>query len=519
MAENRIYRIIEVIAGLFFAGVLVACVICDNRYYYMYQNHAILPNLLFLLIAVALYIRIFFKVRTSKEPASPLQPPVKLNVGKTRKNLFYLSLALFLLQLLITYNIFFKTGWDCKELVHAAQDFTAEGKLIGDAHYFSLYPNNVFLVGIFSGILEITNMFGIASDYFVLVGVGAFLVALSGYFMGDLIRALTNNAYLVYSFFFIFAFLTGLSPWVSVPYSDTYSIIFPITIMWTYVNRKDRSLFMSWFFIVFLSLIGYFIKPTVLLTLMAIVFITLVHFFCTNVRKPWGVMFKKILAFLVGSILGTLMAISLFDYAKHALGFTPDKNQQVTPYHYFMMGMNVESGGGYNQWDVNYSFSAPTVEARNEQDYDEAMRRIREMGPNRFMTFMVQKALTNFNDGSFAWGNEGEFYWYIQERNNIFAPILRAWYYEDGAAYKWFIAITQGVWFITLTGLVWMLFSVCHATDYRYTAVRLSVFFIACFLMIFEARARYLFLYSPLIFAAEALGINIFITRTRLSKR
>lgn len=511
--ENIIYRVIEGIIGLFFLGVIGILLFADHRFYYMYKNQNIVPNLLFLILALCFNLRIVLQVRLLRPSELRNYKQKKMNVWKTRMVLFRLSIGLFLLQLLISWNIFFKTGWDCAELVSAAQRLAFEGIPIGDLHYFSMYPNNVFLVGLFAGILKITNIAGSVSDYYVLVAIGAFLVTLAGLFMADLIRILTNNPYIVYGTWVLFAILTGLSPWISVPYSDTYSIIFPILVVWLFVTRNDRNNGLSWFLITFFALIGYFIKPTVILCYMVVVFVAFVHFVGTVVVRERDIARSRVISFTIGLLLAVALAFGANAGVKHLVGSTPDENQSFTAFHYLMMGMNIESGGGYNQWDANFSASAPDVSTRNKQDFDEAMRRIDEMGLSRFVSFMAQKTLTNFNDGSFAWGHEGEFYWYIQERDNVIAPVLRDYYYEGGKYFDFFQMLTQGLWFIMLIGLTFSIISILYATDYRYVAVRLSVFAIAIFLLVFEARARYLYLYSPLIYAASALGTSVHVNR------
>lgn len=512
--ENIIYRLIEGFVGIFFVAVIAVLLIADHRFYYMYKNQNIIPNLLFFVLFICFSLRTVLYVK--------VMPPLELrnyrtgktmNVWKTRNILFRLTAILFVIQLFVTWNIFFKTGWDCEELVGAAQRLAFEKTPIGDLHYFSIYPNNVFLVGLFAGILKVTNVTGMISDYYVLVVIGSFLVSLAGFFMADLIRILTNHPILVYGSFAVFAFLTGLSPWISVPYSDTYSIIFPVLIVWLFVTRNDRKNGLSWFLITFFSLVGYFIKPTVLLTFMVVVFVAFIHFVGAVVVRERDLALKRTISFALGLGLGFALAIGSNQLIKSAVGFTPDENKSFTPFHYLMMGMNIESGGGYNQWDANFSASAPDVSTRNKQDFDEAMRRIDEMGAKRFISFMGQKILTNFNDGSFAWGFEGEFYWYIQERDNFLAPILRSYYYEDGSHYQLFQIVTQGVWFIVLVCLTFSIISIFYSTDYRYVTVRLCVLAISVFLLIFEARARYLYLYSPLIYISAALGVDVHFNR------
>jgi len=87
---------------------------------------------------------------------------------------------------------------------------------------------------------------------------------------------------------------------------------------------------------------------------------------------------------------------------------------------------------------VNYSAAASSVAERNKNALQEIGRRISDMGIMGLTSHTARKLLTNFNDGTFAWGREGEFYWNIQEKHNGLAQELRDYYYDSGSNYPVF---------------------------------------------------------------------------------
>ena len=74
----------------------------------------------------------------------------------------------------------------------------------------------------------------------------------TGVLLAKIISKLFHNRVLTMVGYSIYFFLIGLSPWVSIPYSDSIALVFPILIMYIYVNREKFKCF-SWFAIPFLS--------------------------------------------------------------------------------------------------------------------------------------------------------------------------------------------------------------------------------------------------------------------------
>lgn len=509
MEGSRFFRLIEWIFGLVMLSVIMVDVVLDNRFYYVCKNNCVVPNIVFLLIFLLVSLAIVLIVRQYRKAASDKPSKAPKFYVKTMNVIRCLSVVLLVVQITYAYNIYFETGWDCRFLVKMAQDIAFNGAKIGDAHYFSLYPNNAFLVGIFAGILKLVKFIGINNaPYFPLIIVGCALVNISGLLFADCIRILTGKKSFIIVFWIIFVLLTGLSPWISIPYSDTYSIIFPTLAVWLYLTKNENNHTTRWFYITLVCTVGYFIKPTVLLTFMVLLVFDVLYGIFSFKRAFAKRRIKDAALSLLLIIAGFAVSFAIRYGVEKLTGFAPDETRQVTPIHYFMMGLNSESGGGYNQEDVNLSFSYATVEERNREDFKLAMQRIKEMLPFRLITFEAQKALTNFNDGTFAWGNEGDFYWTYYDRNGKLAPLIRNYIYHIGEKHDIYVAITQGIWMFVLFSCALVIIKGRRHKDYRETAIMGVMLAIMLFLMVFEARARYLYLYSPVIYMVAAVGIN-----------
>ncbi len=518
MKEEKFYRAIEYICVFVIAGILLVLLLIDNRFHYVYQSFCKIPNLVFAALLAALLGGYFFLQRkgiligkTKEKKKSVSAPVAKLRLQLERRNLIILSVFLLGIQMLVAWQIYFKTGWDCGKLVQMAQEVAYRYQDIGNDPYFSMYPNNVLLVAIFAAVLRFTKVLGFNADYFPLVMIGCLLVNMAGFFMADCIRRLTRKSWIALAAWGMYMVLAGLSPWISIPYSDTYSILFPVLCIWLYMNRTGKNKYIVWGGIAFAGWIGGYIKPTVLLVVFGIMALELWHFICGFRKKERKKLLKSAAGVLGAILFAILLAASANEMARQKMGFTPIEDKNFTPLHYVMMGLNYDTGGTYDQWDVNYSAAAASVSERNRNALQQIGQRLSDMGAAGLAVHLTRKLLTNFNDGTFAWGKEGEFYWNIQEKNNGLSRELRNYYYESGSHYPVFQIASQAMWILVLCLIVCLVIPGKRKPDRTTTAVLLGILGIVCFVMLFEARARYLYLYTPVFILAAALGLERFL--------
>lgn len=498
---NRIslFKVIECVVSIVFLLLLLFLLVTDKRINYVYQNGSVLPNVFVVVVCVLLFLCAWLLNKNRNKTVKSI----------SIRTLLLMNLGLFCIQILVSWQIFFKTGWDCEEVTSMANYVAFQNGSIGDNYYFSMYPNNVLLVGIFSGIHKLTALLGIKSDYYSLIVVGCLLVNAAGFFMTDLVRRMTHNRVLIVGIWTVFAVLSGLSPWISIPYSDTYSILFPMFLIWLYRIKTERNKIWIWGIMGFVGVLGFYIKPTVILTLIGICGVEIVVFFTRPRRGEKSISVKTFLC-TISFLLGIFTMFLINNMVKNAMNCSIDENKKVTPIHYLMMGLNYSTCGTYDQGDVNYSMSADTVDTRNEQDWEQIKHRMSSMGIKGLVSHLGRKTLTVFNDGSFAWGKEGEFYWNLQERSNFLAECLRTYFYEEGSCYWLFQTINQSIWIVVIlmNALNILQPKECIEDENIYTrsAIAISLMAIIVFEILFEARARYLYLYSPLFFAWAILG-------------
>lgn len=420
--------------------------------------------------------------------------------------IIFSSIVLFIIQNFITYYIYFYPGWDAGAIRSTVFDIINNNGVIGEGnqfYWYSLNPNNLNLTGILLLIEEASIKLGLKSYYPWLI-VNIFFVNLAGIFTYLSARNITKDKVIAYVSWLFFSFLISLSPWVSIPYSDTYAILFPILSFYLYVTRaNNQSNNLRWFLIGFFSFLGYTIKPTSIIILIVIFINESIQFQhnknCHSLERKCGNISILLLSIIPIMIINNYLVIKT--------GSDLDANRKLSPLHYLMMGLNSETLGVYSGEDVSFSASFYPLEERNKANINKIQERLENFGFFGYIDFLSKKALVNFSDGSFAWGAEGNFFEEIPYRNNKVSTFLSDLFYPGGWFYQIYLTIAQLFWFTTFLLLLGAFLSYTDE-DYKVTVVVLSILGIIGFVMAFEARARYLINHLPFFTIGAGIGIS-----------
>ena len=134
--------------------------------------------------------------------------------------LLFLSILLLIFQAYCVWNYYFMTGWDASVIMKAAEA-VAHGKNLEDfQYYFSTYPNNLLIVWLYGILIRFFDL--VRVDY--RIGILFFQCVLSwgtGLFLFDTARQITNSRFAAWLSWILYLILVGVSPWVSIPYSDS----------------------------------------------------------------------------------------------------------------------------------------------------------------------------------------------------------------------------------------------------------------------------------------------------------
>ncbi|MBR5279739.1 MAG: hypothetical protein IKU26_02050 [Clostridia bacterium] len=423
--------------------------------------------------------------------------------------------GLFLLQLIIFYNIYFETGWDSGYIVSIARRIAA-GEEGFTAWYFGRYPNNFLLVWFYSVVFRGMSWLGLGAwDGFAVVAFQCMLSCLCGYLLYQVVRELTNVQVALFAWF-VYAVHIGLSPWLMILYSDGLVLCFPVVLVRLYqLAQNGKFVWVKWAGIGCLSYLGYKTKPQIAIVFIAIVLVELVRF-CFNIHK------KEVVSFIQKGIAcgvsGLLVMLLFTQLILPSLPFIYSEKSEFGMEHYFMMGLNPDTQGGYSDADVDFSNSYYTVERRKEANKRMIRARLEMLGVEGVSRQYARKVLINYGDGAYAWSGEGTFYnTMFEDRNETLSPFLKDIYYRNGQYHTLFLHLQQWIWLILLVGSVGSGLYFLKRKKFTPTlVVPLTLIGITIFLTLFEARARYLFAFGPFFII---VGISGWVSIARIIKR
>ena len=486
-----------VIAGACLVGIIVITLtVCgeyperlmDNRYLMLFV-------LLLFLSGGILYTFIHRKKAAEKVLKHPVLFPALLYA------------VLFILQLVWVNSVYFYSGWEVVLMRNRVEWIVNGGTMQGmsiDVGY-SIYPNNLLIFYILCIIEKIGKLFSMERPYNLCIYVSCLSVNLSC-FLGNLImRKLTRSSvikccYTLFSTVFIL-----FSPWIIIPYTDTYGMFFAMLGMWGLLCLDHK--YMKWVVVAFASFVGYYVKPTSIFPLFTAYIVYGIKYLC-SVRERW----KEICALILSTVVFWCVWLLIPLWIQYTYSFELLPECKITPIHYLMMGINEKTSGAYSYEDFEFSCGFPDVESREQANKEEYIRRWNALIRDKKLgEFIKDKALVNFNDGTFAWNGEGSFYWEEPGHDNI----LWDWFLNtvvppgtwdnEGACYYLYRTVSQVFWLQMLTGILFVGFG---RKDHRTQKACMSVVLcgLMAFVMIFEARARYLFLYTPVFLIFSLCG-------------
>ena len=410
-----------------------------------------------------------------------------------------LGLVAHLFQYWLVRQYYFLPGWDCGSLYNIAVN--ASHGAVNDPFnvvYLSAYPNNLLLAALMTKVFslgwELEPLYALFHAVLCLI---SFFTGLLTFRLAEQVTGKRSIAFLVY---ILYLLLIGASPWVSVLYSDSVSLLFPVLLLSLYAAKPVRPAVkaLKWFALGFSAFLGYSFKPTASFPFLAVMVLELVS------SLSWSKA-KQFLLRLGVAALGLLVAYGLVTFIITDFGCDLYPDLRLGPVHFFSMGLNERTSGVYAEEDIEFAASFKTVEERNAAELLQAKERIKTMGFKGLLEHGKKKLLVCFNDGSFAWGVDGSFSALVFETADKAALSIRSFYYKDGAHYGLFLNFMQALW---LAVLFFNLFAAGGEPRKELTACLVTLFGLVLYLLLFEVRARYVYIFAPVFLVIASCGFS-----------
>lgn len=470
------------------------------------------PNYLLLLGIAVIWI---FIVRYVRFPVMPC-------MSNKMETLCLCSLSVLVLglQVIISYNIFFRTGWDVTAVWYgshwvAIRDIDGIQNM---SEYFSIYPNNLLLVYLFSCVLKLNLFLGspISNGGLLLALVQCGVMNFSGIVLFKCAKRFVGQ-HASWCVYFFYVILIDLSGWMVLPYSDGIGIIFPVTFLYLYLRSKEclnsTRKYLYIFLLFALCVVAYHIKPYTIIVLISIIIIETVY---SLIKIKQGIKFSwssnAIVVFV--AMAGFLCSFFLTSQLIHSIGFTIDDGREMGISHYLMMGLNENSWGGFSEEDFKFSDAIYGKELKRQSELEMAKSRLSEMGVTRYVNLVIHKFAKDYLDGTFGWGRTKNFYMEVYPSRGIISDILRSWYYGYGTLFIYNALIRQFLWVGVLTFVPLSILSNKSLNTIEKVLI-CSILGLAVYLQLFEAQARYVFVFVPLFLIAASMGNKNMITILR----
>lgn len=409
-------------------------------------------------------------------------------------------LLLLAVQLIIARCTWYKMGWDVATVYTSAEEL-ARGEALSDPAYFLGCPNNAPLTLLQTAPLWIAVKAGLSVPFVVLPCIDALLLNLTAYVCVLCARQMTQSRFARAYALVLSVGWIALSPYIMFPYSDTFSILFPVLALYIYLTCRRPVL--KWFLIALTCFFGASIKPTVLIALIALLLLGGCRFLARrDFRFPaW----KRFAAIAAALILGALPGRLWQNAATTYLAGSPSPERQLSETHYLMLGMNGETYGGHSPDDVAFSQSFPTLSERRSANLQVAWQRFCEKGLVGNVRFFAIKAYKAYADGSFA-AHSSFLDLEIPKRTDALSVFLRNLYHHRGIYSRYCQTLIQMIWLGVLTLCAYTVFM--RRKEPIVALLSLTLIGLTAYLLLFEVWPRYLFLYAPFFVLLSSMAFD-----------
>ena len=483
-------------------SIVLICIILPNRIQYACKNEYYMSNFLSLMIGIVVFLFFYYITYLFK---------------KNKKDIIMIVITIILIPILffLSRNYSFKTGWDPNKIINASQLIAQNEYKALEKTYFSMYPNNILITKLFSLAFKLAKYTKISNGYNYILLLNCFIYAWTGFFIYKIVNYLIDNSNISIMAWIIYVLLVGFSPWIIIPYSDSLAlgiVTLEAFLFFCATKWKDKKRIVFVVLLLITSVFGYYIKPQCIIIIIAIFIISVFYFFQRKIYCKKEI--KQYMLYSIGISITIIISIFLVKGIINNGGYVTNKEKKFGISHFLMMGWNEKGGGIWYLDDLLFSKSFNSYDERNKANIQEFKSRIKNMKFKGIIKQLTRKTLTNYNDGTFAYGKEGDFYLEDYNDGNIQLRKLFSNIYKENGKYYWiFKQIMQILW---ITVLFFNIFSL--SKNKKIQVLQLSIIGLTLFELLFEARARYLFAYTPIYIIIACVGFDNIIKLLKKTK-
>lgn len=496
MIDNRLTRglnrTFQIIFFLLFGIVFVNILILS---YKDMKTAVILCGVSFLLIAVFSCIFIY---RFSK------------NISAKQLNITFLIVfaLMILLQIFIAYQLRFNPETDLGSINSMAKSYGMTGdfgQIYSDSNmvkqgYLARYTNNngIFLLLAFYYRMIYLIFGNITIESAIVINVVAIDIAvLFTFLISKRIFRRQTSLLTVFLCFFFLPFYT-YTPFF---YTDSLSMPFTMIAVYTFIcavqSEKTINRYLEMFLCGAAILFGFELKGSLIIILAAAILFLLIR-----------VEFKRAIALILSLLMGFVIFFAGFNALVNACKFTNEEELNAERYpvtHWIMMGL--KNPGGFNQNDSNFTKNSGDYDQKVEATVKEIKHRIKDYGLKGLCGHFIVKGAWTWSDGKYYIENH-----VFHSKNSPIEPLdnlTHSFVLKTGNNYKYFYCYSNGFQLFIMFSILISLLSGCFKSKVNFvTFLKITLFGVFIFFMIWETRSRYLYNFTPVMLLIAACGVE-----------
>lgn len=440
-----------------------------------------------------------------------------LKISKFELKYSALFMNFFVVYIIISFYIALKIrvvpSWDFKGIFDNAVTLAGTGKLY-DRIPLERYPNNIFPVFIYALWYRLFYLIGKQPEVTDGIILNAIFIYISIWFTFKTCRIIFNEKYAFVCSGLMFLFLPMIG-YMPILYTDTMSM--PCVIISIYIEtllnkelikKKEKVIFLRIMEGIILA-IGFKIKATVAIILMAIILNTIIELF-----NEMGLKQKKNKAGTIIIILSFIFFVLCINKTIETSGLFDKKEcyDVQFPYtHWVKMGLN--GHGGWNSADVNDTMEIKGYEEKQQENIVVIKERIMDYRLTGLFELMKKKAMFTWGDGTYYVSNK-------LNRQPQFDNFLSNFFRLTGQNNEKFIlycntfhAILMILILISIGGSILL-----PCKEQLQNILQFSLYGLTLFLMIWETRSRYLLNWLPIFIILSGYGLRYLVGKNNIAK-
>lgn len=403
-------------------------------------------------------------------------------------------------------------AWDYGVLLRSALELSRDGVLT-DPIYFSRYPFQIYpllYMTLFMKLFHVRTIAAACGVSYVLNTVHILLALYGAFFCGKLFRGRRFGLKIL----LLCLCSVPLFLYAPICYTDTLALPFPVwtLALWLYARRaafitrrqriKKIALYIG---SGMMAGFGLRIKSIAAIGLIAMILFLLFDRTESEERDDHSSVcwqhpaVKKCMTILL-LLAGFLIVVAGSSLIAGAAGYGDLHDDRYTypMTHWFMMGANRETVGGYNADDDLFTRSIPSYAQRQQQTAARFEERLRMDGVSGYLNFLFDKLEVMLCTGDYQSAGK------LAQHPLRSYPALES---KDSPLLQWYLACQQAFQAVILFSLFAGICLLAWRPDgwlFRFSAMMLIG--VVLFLLVWEGKARYLLFLVPVINIASVSG-------------